>query len=193
MNEFPHYFKLGVYHILDLNALDHILLVVALCAVYLLRDWKKIFILVLAVTVGHSISLTLAALKIIRMDSGLVEFLIPVTIAITAFSNILKPKPSNGRGIQTNDFYALLFGLVHGISFSSYLGPLLRSKSSYLEPLLAFNLGLGLGQLIVVGVFLLSSSILVGLLGVNRKEWTLVVSSLVLGMALMMVMNSRFW
>lgn len=193
MNQFSHYFQLGVHHILDLNGLDHILFFVALCAVYLLRDWKKILILVLAVTVGHSISLTLATLQIIRIDRGLVEFLIPVTIAITAFANILKPKPSNGRGIQANYLYALLFGLVHGISFSSYLGPLLRSRSPFFEPLLAFNLGLGLGQVVVVVVFLLSASILVGLLGVNRKEWTLVISSLVLGMALMMVVNSKFW
>ena|SRR5690606_836715 len=193
MNQFSHYFKLGVYHILDLNALDHILFIIALCAVYLLRDWKKILILVLAVTVGHSISLTLATLQIIRMDRGLVEFLIPVTIAITAFSNLLKPKPTNGKGVQANYLYALLFGLVHGISFSAYLGPLLRSSAPFFEPLLAFNIGLAVGQLVIVMVFLLCASLLVGMFGTNRKEWTLVVSAIVLGMSLMMMIGAKFW
>src|SRR5690606_23327053 len=117
MNQFSHYFKLGVYHILDLNALDHILFIIALCAVYLLRDWKKILILVLAVRVGHCVSLTFATFQIIRMDRGLVEFLIPVTIALTAFSNLLKPQPTNSKGVQANSLYALLFGLVHRLSF----------------------------------------------------------------------------
>lgn len=193
MNEFPHYFKLGVYHILDLSALDHILFVVALCAIYLLRDWKKILILVLAVTVGHSIALTLATLQVLRINREVVEFLIPVTIAITAFSNLLKPKPASGKGVQANYLYALLFGLVHGISFSSYLGPLLRSNAPFFEPLLAFNIGLAVGQLVIVMVFLLCASLLVGMFGTNRKEWTLVVSAIVLGMSLMMMIDAKFW
>jgi uncharacterized membrane protein YfcA len=193
MNDFAHYFKLGVYHILDLNALDHILFVVALCAVYLLRDWKKLLILILAITVGHSISLTLATLHILRINRDVIEFLIPVSIAITAFSNLLKPKPTNGKGMQANYLYALLFGLVHGVSFSSYLGPLLRSQAPFLEPLLAFNIGLAVGQLVIVIVFLLCASLLVGMFGTNRKEWTLVVSAIVLGMSLMMMIDTKFW
>jgi hypothetical protein len=193
MNQFSHYFKLGIYHILDLNALDHILFVVALCAVYLLRDWKKILILVLAVTVGHSIALTLATLQVLRINREVVEFLIPVTIAITAFSNLLKPKPSNGKGVQANYLFALLFGLVHGVSFSTYLGPLLRSNAPFFEPMLAFNIGLAAGQAVIVMVFLLCASLLVGMFGTNRKEWTLVVSAIVLGMSLMMMIDAKFW
>lgn len=193
MNEFSNYFKLGIQHILDLNAIDHILFVIALCAVYLFRDWKKILILVVAITVGHSLSLSLATLQLIKFDKNWVEFLIPVTIAIPAFSNILKPKPANGKGMQANYFFALIFGLIHGISFSSYLGPLLRSKRGFFEPLLAFNLGLGLAQLVIVLAFLLCSSIVVGMIGTNKKEWTLVTSALVLGMSLMMLIDSKFW
>ncbi len=193
MNLFSDYFKSGIYHILDLNALDHILFAVVLCAVYLLRDWKKILILVLAVTAGHSIALTLATLQVLRINREVVEFLIPVTIAITAFSNLLKPRPTNGKGMQANYLFALLFGLVHGVSFSSYLGPLLRSNAPFFEPLLAFNIGLAVGQLVIVTVFLLCASLLVGMFGTNRKEWTLVVSAIVLGMALMMMVDARFW
>jgi len=193
MNQFQHYFKLGVQHILDLNGFDHILFVIALCAIYLLRDWKKILILVLAFTLGHSVALAVAMFQWIRINIGLIEFLIPITIAVTAFVNLLKPKPSGNSGIQINYLFALIFGLIHGLGFSTYLRSLLGNQGSILEPLLAFNLGLGVGQLVIVGIFLLASSVWVGIFGVNRKEWTLVVSSIVLGMALMMIVNSQFW
>lgn len=193
MNQFQQYFKLGVQHILDLNGFDHILFILALCAIYLLRDWKKILILVAAFAVGHSIALTLAALRWVEINNGLIEFLIPVTISVTAFVNLLKPKPSGSSGIQINYLFALIFGLIHGLGFSSYLKILLANNGSLFEPLLGFNMGLGVGQLVIVGVFLLASSVWVGLFGVNRKEWTLVVSSIVLGMSIMMMMNSKFW
>lgn len=193
MNQFHLYFKLGLQHILDLNGFDHILFIIALCAVYLIRDWKKILILVAAFTLGHSLTLALATLGWVRVNSDLVEFLIPVTIALTAFFNILNPKPSNGKGVQANYFFALFFGLIHGLGFSNYLRSVLGRESSVFEPLLAFNLGLEVGQLVVVGIFLMTSSILVGIFGTNRKEWVLVISALVLGMSLMMMIDTKFW
>lgn len=193
MNQFPLYFKLGIEHILDLKGFDHILFVIALCAIYLLRDWKKILILVASFTIGHSIALAAAMLQLIKINIALVEFFIPVTIAITAFVNLLKPKPSGSSGVQINYFFALVFGMIHGLGFSTYLRSLLANQSSLFEPLLAFNLGLGVGQVVIVGIFLLASSVWVGIFGVNRKEWTLVVSSIILGMALMMIINSKFW
>jgi hypothetical protein len=193
MNQFQLYFQLGIQHILDLDGFDHILFVIALCAIYLGRDWKKIIILVTAFTVGHSITLALATLNVLKVNAELIEFLIPVTIAITALSNIFKPKPSNGRGVQLNYFFALIFGLIHGLGFSNYLRSLLGKEASIFQPLLAFNLGLEVGQLVIVGLFLLSSMMLVGVIGINRKDWTLVISSIVLGMALMMILETKFW
>jgi len=193
MNQFQLYFKLGLQHILDLQGFDHILFIVALCAIYLLRDWKKILILVTAFTIGHSITLALATMQLVRINSELIEFLIPVTIAITAFFNVVKPKPSNGRGIQANYLFALFFGLIHGLGFSNYLRSLLGRENSLFEPLLAFNLGLEVGQLVIVTIFLLISSILVGMFGTNRKEFTLVISATVLGMSLMMILDTKFW
>jgi hypothetical protein len=193
MNQFQLYFKLGLQHILDLQGFDHILFIVALCAVYLLRDWKKILILVTAFTIGHSITLALATMQWVRINSELIEFLIPVTIAITAFFNVLKPKPSNGRGIQANYLFALFFGLIHGLGFSNYLRSLLGRENSLFEPLLAFNLGLEVGQLVIVSIFLMISSILVGMFGTNRKEWTLVISAVVFGMSFMMILDTKFW
>lgn len=193
MGQFQLYFQLGIQHILDIKGFDHILFVVALCAIYITRDWKKILILVTAFTIGHSITLALATLKLVKVDSDWVEFLIPTTIAITAVSNIFKPKPSSGRGIQINYFFALFFGLIHGLGFSNYLRSLLGKEASLFEPLLAFNLGLEVGQLVIVAIFMVVSGILVGIVGINRKDWALVISSIVLGMAIMMMIDTKFW
>ncbi|WP_009034985.1 HupE/UreJ family protein [Indibacter alkaliphilus] len=193
MGQFQLYFQLGIQHILDLAGFDHILFVVALCALYVLRDWKKIIILVTAFTIGHSITLALATLQLLKVNSDLIEFLIPLTIVITALSNIFKPKPSTGRGIQINYFFALFFGLIHGLGFSNYLRSLLGKEASIFQPLLAFNLGLEVGQLVIVAIFMTASSILIGIAGINRKDWTLVISAIVLGMAFMMMLDAKYW
>src|SRR5690606_17345582 len=124
MSQFQLYFKLGVQHILDINGFDHVLFVIVLCAVYLLRDWRKILILVTAFAIGHSITLALKTFGLVSINGGLVEFLIPITIAVTAFFNITKPRPSGGNSVQANYFFALFFGLIHGLSFSNSLRPL---------------------------------------------------------------------
>jgi hypothetical protein len=193
MGQFQLYFQLGIQHILDIKGFDHILFVVALCAIYVTRDWKKILILVTAFTIGHSITLALATLKLVRVNSDWIEFLIPVTIAITAVSNIFSPKPSSGRGIQINYIFALFFGLIHGLGFSNYLRSLLGKEASIFQPLLAFNLGLEVGQLVIVTITVVVAGLLVGLVGVNRKDWALVISSIVLGMAVMMMIDTKFW
>ncbi|SDC70559.1 HupE / UreJ protein [Algoriphagus faecimaris] len=193
MNTFELYFKLGLQHILDIQGYDHILFVLALCAVFTGRDWKKILILVTAFTIGHSLTLALATFKIVNIRSDVIEFLIPVTIAITAFMTILKPRPTSGRGVQLNYFFALFFGLIHGLGFSNYLRELLGKEASIWQPLLAFNLGLEAGQLVIVGAFLLLTSILVGIAGVNKRDWALVVSSMVLGVALVLMLETKFW
>ncbi|WP_026956173.1 HupE/UreJ family protein [Algoriphagus vanfongensis] len=193
MNSFELYFRLGLQHILDINGYDHILFVLALCAVYIPRDWRKIIILVTAFTIGHSLTLALATFKVVEIRSDIIEFLIPVTIAITAFVTILKPRPSSGKNVQMNYLLALFFGLIHGLGFSNYLRELLGKEAIIWKPLLAFNLGLEAGQLVIVGVFLLMTSVLVGIAGVNRKEWTLVVASMVLGVSLMLMLETKFW
>ncbi|MDI1321659.1 MAG: HupE/UreJ family protein [Algoriphagus sp.] len=193
MNSFQLYFRLGWQHILDIQGFDHILFVLALCAVFIPRDWKKILILVTAFTLGHSLTLALATFKVINVRTDVIEFLIPVTIAITAFVTILKPRPSTGRGVQLNYFFAIFFGLIHGLGFSNYLRQLLGKEASLWQPLLAFNIGLEVGQIVIVSAFLLITSIFVGIAGINRKEWTLVISSVVLGVSLMLLLEAKFW
>jgi hypothetical protein len=195
MSEFQLYFGLGKDHILDYqNGYDHILFVIALCALYQLRDWKQVLILVTAFTLGHSVTLALSTLDIIQVKVELIEFLIPVTILITAGSNIFKKEDTfTGRAIQLNYFYAAFFGLIHGLGFSNYLKSILGRDHSIITQLLAFNLGLELGQIIVVAIFLVTSFILIDLFGVNRRDWKLVISSAVAGIAVILIKGKMYW
>lgn len=195
MSEFELYFGLGKDHILDYaNGYDHILFVIALCVLYPLGDWKRVLILVTAFTLGHSVTLALATFEIIQVKPELIEFLIPVTILITAVSNIFKKDESfSGRSLQLNYAYAAFFGLIHGMGFSYYLKSILGRDESIITQLLAFNLGLEFGQIIIVVIFLITGFILVDLFGVNRRDWKLVISSAVAGIALILIKDKIFW
>jgi len=195
MNDFSLYFGLGKDHILDyVNGYDHILFVVALGAIYLVRDWKRILILVTAFTIGHSITLALATLRIISVKTNLIELLIPLTIFVTAFSNLFRKEASIPRQpIQTNYALALFFGLVHGMGFSNYLRAILGKSEHIASPLLAFNIGLEFGQIIVVLLFLAVSFILVDLIGVSRRDWKMVLSSAIAGIAIILMKDRIFW
>lgn len=195
MSEFQLYFVLGKDHILDyLNGYDHILFVVALCAIYLTRDWRKILVLVTAFTIGHSITLALATLNVIAVNAALIEFLIPLTIFITAFGNLFRKEESySNKPIQTNYLFALIFGLIHGMGFSNYLKAILGKDQSIFTQLLAFNLGLEFGQIIIVGIFMAVSFILVDLINVSRRDWKMVISSGIAGIALILMKDTAFW
>lgn len=194
MSQFELYFQLGKDHILDYkNGYDHILFIVALCAVYLMRDWKKVLILVTAFTIGHSITLALSTLNIISTNQAIIEFLIPVTIFITAVSNIFRSTELSDRTTYINYGYALFFGLIHGLGFSNYLKSILGKDIGIISQLFAFNIGLELGQIIIVSIFLVLSFILVDLFTVNRRDWKLVISSAIAGMALLLMKDKIFW
>jgi hypothetical protein len=195
MSEFALYFVLGKDHILDyVNGYDHILFVVALCALYQFREWKKVLVLVTAFTIGHSITLALATLEIISVKADLIEFLIPVTIFVTAASNIFKKENNfSGRAIQVNYYYALFFGLIHGMGFSTFLRSILGRDRSIISQLFAFNLGLEFGQIVIVVIFLVISFILVDFFNVVRRDWKMVISSAVAGIALILIKDKIFW
>lgn len=195
MSEFALYFGLGRDHILDYkNGYDHILFVLALCAIYLVRDWKKILILVTAFTFGHSITLALATLQIISVKTALIELLIPVTIFITAFANLFrKVEGQQAKAVQLNYLFALFFGLIHGMGFSNYLRAILGRDHSIISQLLAFNMGLEYGQIIVVVLFLVISYILIDLVKVTRRDWRLVLSSAIAGIALILIKDRIFF
>ena len=195
MSEFQLYFGLGKDHILDYkNGYDHILFLVALCALYIGRDWRKILILVTAFTIGHSITLALSTLNIVRVKPDLIEFLIPLTIFITASSNLFKNENNiSDSPMQMNYFYASFFGLIHGLGFSNYLRSILGRDKSIITQLFAFNLGLEFGQIIIVVLFMSVCFILVDLFGLNRRDWKMVISSAVAGIALVLMKDHMYW
>ena len=195
MSEFRIYFDLGRDHILDYaNGYDHILFVIALCALYTISEWKNVLILVTAFTVGHSITLALATLEIIKVNTAWVEFFIPVTIFITAVSNLFKNESTihNSR-MNLNYIYAAFFGLIHGLGFSTFLRSILGRDESIVSQLFAFNLGLEFGQIIIVVILLLLCFILVDLCAVSRRDWKMVISSAVAGIALILMKEKHFW
>jgi hypothetical protein len=195
MTDFKLYFDLGRDHILDYwHGYDHILFVIALCALYVMREWKYVLILVTAFTIGHSITLALSTLRIVNVSADLIEFLIPLTIFITAVSNLFKNEENiASRNVQINYFYAGFFGLIHGLGFSNYLKSILGKDHWIISQLFAFNVGLEFGQIIIVAIFLSASFLFVDLFGVSRRDWKLVISSAVAGMALLLMKEHLFW
>jgi len=184
MEIFNLYFQLGFEHIINAKAFDHILFIVTLCAVYQSSDWKNVLILITAFSIGHSITLALATLNIIIIPVQLIEFLIPLTIFITAIANITYTQVDFSFKLHRFKYFtALAFGLIHGLGFSNYLKMLLGIEENIFTPLLAFNLGLEVGQIIVVSIILLASYIMLKRLNVIKREWNLVLSGSGLGVS----------
>ena len=189
MNDFGLYFEIGYKHIADLRGIDHILFVMALCLRYQFADWRKIIVLVTAFTIGHSITLALSVFNLVHYSMKWIEFLIPVTIVITAISNVFVKKFTFKSKFPAIYFLALFFGLVHGLGFSSYLKSLLGNDQSVVAQLLAFNLGLEAGQLLIVSFILMISFIFVSILKCNRREYLLYISGGIFALALQMAIE----
>ncbi|ATP57558.1 HupE / UreJ protein [Pedobacter ginsengisoli] len=185
MQDFNLYFDLGWHHILDWKGYDHILFLLALCGIYTISDWKRVLILVTAFTVGHSITLALSVLNVVHVNTALIEFLIPVTIMVTSLSNIFNKKPKP-KAIQLKYTLALAFGLIHGMGFSNYLKSLLGKSTSIVIELLAFNLGLEFGQLLIVFGVLILSFILIMIVKIKKWDWTFFLSSAIFGISFVM-------
>lgn len=194
MQQFPFYLQLGFQHISDLAGFDHILFLVALCAVYRIEQWKNIVILVTAFTVGHSVTLILASSGTLVIPSDVIEFLIPTTILLTALHNVFS-RPASERPAKMGRNYAmaLFFGFIHGMGFSNYFRALLMNDSSILVPLFGFNVGIELGQLMVVAVIVGIAFVFLNLIGVRHRDWNVFVSGAAAGMSLMLMVETKFW
>ena len=193
MGDFSFYFGLGWQHIISTDALDHQLFIAALAAIYLLKDWKQVLILVTAFTIGHSLTLALSILDIVRLPTNWVEFLIPVTIIITAFSNLFQKKytaiPITIGTVSINYFLALFFGLIHGMGFANSLRFMLAKDQNLGWGLFGFNIGLEAGQIIVVLILLVVAHFIVNIIKVNRRDWVLFLSAAVFSLGLKMVLE----
>lgn len=195
LSEFLVFLRLGFEHIADIRGYDHILFIIALCAGYEPRHWKKLLILVTAFTIGHSVTLALATLRIITINEALVEFLIPLTIFLTGLMNILVSSPEAGGIVEGKKariakyFLALGFGLIHGMGFSSFLRSLLGAEEGIALPLFAFNVGLELGQILIVLAVLILTFFVVRLARMRRHDWILVLSGATAGVALTLMVE----
>ena len=189
---FKTYLELGFTHILDINAYDHILFVIALCAVYKINEWRKILILVTAFTIGHSITLALSALKIVVFPADIIEFLIPLTILVTAIFNVTHRHHAE-KMVKLNYALALFFGWIQGLGFSNFFKALMGPDESIIGPLFAFNVGVELGQIIIVGMTVLCGYLVVAKLKAPHREWNLFVSGAAAGIAIILMMGAKFW
>ena len=188
MSDFSFYFKMGWQHIISADALDHQLFILALAAIYVIKDWRQVLILVTAFTIGHSITLYLSVKELVTISSAWVEFLIPCTIVITAISNLFLKK-FTPRTIRINYFLALFFGLIHGLGFANNIRMALASDQSLGWGLFGFNVGLEVGQIIVVIIILALSVIVLNVFKANRREWVIFASACAFSIALITVIQ----
>ncbi len=192
MNDFTFYFSIGWGHIINAEALDHIFFIAALAAIYMLKDWRQVLILVTAFTVGHTITLILSTKRIVDVNESWVEFLIPCTIVLTAISNLFQ-KSFTSKAIRINYFLALFFGLIHGLAFANVLRLILAPEQSFALSMFSFSLGLESGQILIVFLILLLSQFFIGVLKIQRLHWVIFLSAVVFGLAMEMALQRLPW
>jgi HupE / UreJ protein len=168
MSELAAFVALGFRHIVDPEAIDHILFLLALAAIYRLRDWRDALWVVSAFTVGHSVTLALAVTGALTVSARLVEFLIPLTIVATCIENVVERERRTRWGGGYRPMLAAVFGLVHGAGFASYLRSLFVDRIAV--PLFGFNLGIELGQLVVLTLAAVALAALDRLLAVPTRR-----------------------
>ncbi len=183
MQDFLFYFKEGLQHILSFDAVDHLLFILALSAIYLVKDWRQVLVLITAFTIGHSATLVLSVYNVLKVNASWVEFLIPCTIIITALFNLLQ-KNYQANSLKLNYFFALFFGLIHGLGYANTIKFMLAKSQTIGLPLFSFNVGIEVGQLIVVSIILLVSFFLVNKIGLQQKWWVRVLSTVAFLVAL---------
>lgn len=194
MSTFWAYLELGFSHIADISAYDHMVFLLALCAGLSLQAWRKTLWMITAFTIGHSITLALATLKIVTVNGGIVEFLIPTTILLTACFQAFFPTLNRGSKVSWVSYgIVLFFGLIHGLGFSGYLQSLLGKDASVFTELLSFNVGVELGQIVIVAVILALQFLLTRLFKLNQRSWTLFVSGMAAGISILLMTETKFW
>ena len=194
MDSFDFYIKLGFEHISDFAGYDHMLFLVALCAIYRIQQWKSVLVLVTAFTIGHSITLILSSLDIVTIPSNIIEFLIPVTIFLTAINNIVGSNQIDESSKMSKNYaMALFFGLIHGMGFSNYFKALLMDSSSVAMPLLGFNIGIELGQILVVFFIVSIAYLFLTKLKVKHRDWNVFISGAAAGISLIFILENKIW
>ncbi len=195
MSEFWIFFEKGLRHILDLSGYDHILFLIALTIPYAFKDWKRLLLLITIFTVGHTLALLLSVFGMVIIKVNMIEFLIPITILIIAFFNLFTAgKSSKQESISVIGFVTLFFGIVHGLSFAGYFKTLVGgTPQSKLLPMLEFSLGIEASQIVVIFIVLILSYIVQTFFRFSKRDWTLVMSSFIIGVVLPLIIQSEIW
>lgn len=195
MSQFWLYFKVGLTHVLDIHAYDHVLFLIALMVPYAFKDWKRVLLLVSLFTLGHTLSLLLSVFGIVTVKASLVEFLIPITILITAVFHLFTAgKSSKNESITFVAGITLFFGIIHGLGFSNYFNSILPGKTvDKLLPLLEFALGIEAAQIIVVFIVLILAYIVQTFFRFSKRDWALVMSAFIIGVVVPMLIASEIW
>ncbi len=195
MSDFWIYFEVGMRHVLNLFSYDHVLFLIALSVPYVFKDWKKVLLLVSLFTLGHTIALILSVYGIVVVKVDIIEFLIPITIVITALFHLFTVgKSAKNESISIIGFITLFFGIIHGLGFATYFKSIIGGTSnSKLVPLIEFATGIEAAQIIVVLITLITAYCVQTLFRFSKRDWTLVMSSFVIGVVLPMIIESKIW
>jgi hypothetical protein len=195
MSDFWIYIQIGFKHVLNINAYDHVLFLIALAVPYTFKDWKRILILVSIFTLGHTLALFLSIFNIVMIKASVVEFLIPITILTTALYNIFTSgKSSKSNSLSIIGFITLFFGVIHGLGFSNYFKSILPGNAiDKLLPTLEFALGIEFAQITTVLVVLIIGYIVQTVFRFSKRDWVLVMSAFIVGVVLPMIIESEIW
>ena len=193
LDNFWFHVEYGINHVLDINAYDHVLFLIVLTVPYLFKDWKRVLLLVSLFTLGHTLSLVLAAYNVVSVNGQLVEFLIPVTILIVALFNVF----TAGKGAQKERvgvlfFSTLFFGLIHGLGFAREFQILVGRADNKFVTLIEFALGIEIAQVIIVFIVLFLGYVMQTVFRFTKRDWIMVVSAIVIGLVIPMIANSDF-
>ncbi|MBQ0786659.1 MAG: HupE/UreJ family protein [Oceanihabitans sp.] len=184
----------GINHVLDINAYDHVLFLIVLAVPYIFKDWKRVLMLVSVFTLGHTLSLILAAYGVVAVNGKLVEFLIPITILIIAIFNVFTAgKTAKSDKVGVLFFSTLFFGLVHGLGFAREFKIMVGKSENKLITLLEFALGIELAQIIIVFVVLFLGFLMQTIFRFSKRDWVMVVSAVVIGLVIPMIIHSNFF
>lgn len=195
MNDFWIYFNIGLNHVLDFNAYDHMIFLLALTLPYDAKAWKRLLILVSIFTLGHTISLFLSVFDVVKIKPTMVEILIPITILITAIYNLISQgKKGKNDSLSFVGFVTLFFGIIHGLGFSGYFNSILPGNATdKLWPLLEFALGIETAQITIVILALIIGYVVQTLFKFSKRDWVLSVSSFIIGIVMPLIINNEIW
>lgn len=191
MQNFWFYIKIGLNHVLDFSAYDHILFLVALALPFTFKNWKKVVVLATVFTIAHCLSLALSTYDVLVINVELIEFLIPVTIMTTAILNFFYVNPSaENKSLLSHILATTFFGLIHGFGFSNYFKMLVADEDDKFLPLLGFATGIEISQVLIVLSVLMLAYIVLSLLKIKRIHFVVIGSILIILVTIPMLIRT---